>query len=130
MKEESEKYFTSYKEYAENNQSIYRHMNLAAYYSYLGETDKAIEHLELFSEEDNYFYWILVFPDIDPMIDNIRGLPEYKRIMKKIDKKFWDLVWIAQNAITEPSKPPSGVGGIGSAQNVNMYLGTKKLTNK
>jgi TolB-like protein/class 3 adenylate cyclase/Tfp pilus assembly protein PilF len=90
LKEESEKYFSKYKEYAENDQSIYRHMNLARYYSYLGETDKAIEHLQLFSEEENYFYWILVFPDIDPLMDNIRDLPEFKKLMKKIDNKFWD----------------------------------------
>jgi TolB-like protein/class 3 adenylate cyclase/Tfp pilus assembly protein PilF len=90
LKEDSEKYFKKYKEYAENNQSVYRHMNLAMYYSYMGETDKAIEHLELFSEEDNYFYWVLVFTDIDPLADNIKDLPEYKKIMKKIDNKFWD----------------------------------------
>jgi TolB-like protein/class 3 adenylate cyclase/Tfp pilus assembly protein PilF len=90
LKEESERYFTKYKEYAENNQSIYRHMNLATYYSYKEETEKAIEHLELFSEEDNYFYWVLVFTDIDPLMDNIKDLPEYKKIMKKIDDKFWD----------------------------------------
>lgn len=90
FKEESERYFTKYKVFAENDQSIYRHMNLANYYSYIGETDKAIEHLELFSEEDNYYYWILVFTDIDPLVDNIKDLPEFKKIMKKIDEKFWD----------------------------------------
>jgi TolB-like protein/class 3 adenylate cyclase/Tfp pilus assembly protein PilF len=90
LKEESEKYFSKYKEYAENNQSIYRNWDLAKYYSYMGETDKAIEHLKLFSEEDNYFYWVLVFTDIDPLADNIKDLPEFKKIMKKIDKKFWD----------------------------------------
>ena len=90
FKEEAERYFTKYKVFAENDQSIYRHMNLANYYSYIGETDKAIEHLKLFSEEDNYFYWVLIFTDIDPVVDNIKDLPEFKKTMKKIDKKFWD----------------------------------------
>ncbi len=90
LKEESDRYFTKYRDYAENNQSIYRNMNLATYYSYKGQTDKAIEHLDQFSKEDNYFYWVLVFTDIDPLMDNIKDLPEFKKIMKKIDKKFWD----------------------------------------
>ncbi len=90
LKEESEKYFTKYREYSESNQSIYRDMNLAMYYSYMGERDKAIEHLKVFSEKDNYFYWVLIFTEIDPLIDNIKDLPEFKKIMKKIDNKFWD----------------------------------------
>jgi len=90
LEEESEKYFNKYKVYAENNQSIYKHINLAMYYSYLGDTDKAIEHLALFSEEEHYFYWTLIFTDIDPLVDNIKDRSEFKEIMKKIDDKFWD----------------------------------------
>jgi len=90
LKEESVKYFKKYQEYAENNQSVYRHMNLVRYYSYMGETDKAIEHLELFSKEEHYFYWIVILTDIDPLVDNIKELPEFKRIRKEIDDKFWD----------------------------------------
>jgi len=88
LKEESEKYFIKYKEYVDNDQSVYRHMNLAMYYSYKGDTNKAIEHLELFSEEENYFYWTLIFTDIDPLVDNIKDRPEFKKLMKKIDAKF------------------------------------------
>jgi len=87
--EESEKLFQSYKEYAENNQSIYKHLSLAMYYSYKGETKDALEHLELFSHEDNYFYWIILFLEIDPLVDNIKDLPEFKKIVKDIKSKFW-----------------------------------------
>ena len=89
LTEESEKYFKEYKDYAENDQSIYKHLSLAAYYSYRDETEKAIEHLGLFSEEDNYFYWITIFIPIEPMFDNIKDLPEFKEIMNDIDTKFW-----------------------------------------
>ena len=72
-----------FKEYADNDQSIYKHLSLAAYYSYRNETEKAIEHLGLFSEEDNYFYWITIFIPIEPMFDNIKDLPEFKAIMNE-----------------------------------------------
>jgi tetratricopeptide (TPR) repeat protein len=90
LKDESEKYFAKYKDYTDNDQSIYKHINLAMYYSYHGEIDKALEHLELFSQEEHYFYWAVVLMEVDPLSDNIKDLPRYKKIKKKIDDKFWD----------------------------------------
>ena len=87
---ESEKYFKDFKEYAENDKSIYKHLSLAVYYSYKGDTEKAIEHLKLFSQEDNYFYWIIIFLKIDPLIHNIKDLPEFKKIINDIETKFWN----------------------------------------
>lgn len=88
-KEESEKLFQSYKEYADNDQSIYKHLSLAMYYSYMGKTKEALEHLKIFSQEDNYFYWIILFLEIDPMVDNIKDLPEFKKIVNDLESKFW-----------------------------------------
>ena len=87
---ESEKYFDDYLEYAENDQSVYKHLSLAVYYSYQGEQEKAIEHLELFSQQTNYFYWIILFLEIDPLIDKIKDLPEFHRIFDVIELKFWN----------------------------------------
>ncbi len=87
---ESEELFKEYKEYADKDKSIYKHLSLAMYYSFKNDTSKAIEHLKLFSEQENYFYWIIVFLEIDPLIDNIRYHPEFEKIMKDIDSKFWD----------------------------------------
>jgi tetratricopeptide (TPR) repeat protein len=90
LEEESKKYFAKFKNHADNDQSIYKHVNLAMYYSYHGEIDKALEYLELFSEEEHYFYWVVILTDVDPLVDNIKDLPRYKKIKKKIDDKFWD----------------------------------------
>ena len=90
LKEKSEKYFSDYKLYADSDNSIYKHLSLAVYYSYMDDKNKAIEHLKLFSQEDNYFYWIPVFLKIDPLIDNIKDLPELKKILNDIDTKFWN----------------------------------------
>ena len=88
--EESEEYFQEYLEYAENDQTVYKHLSLAAYYSYMGDTAKAIEHMDQFSEQEKYPYWyILFFRMNDPLFDNVDDLPEFKKIHRKIEVKFW-----------------------------------------
>ena len=90
MAEESERYFQDYLEYAENDQSIYKDLSLAAYYSYTGETDSAIEHMELFSEQENYPYWYILFLEMDdPLFDHVKDNPEFQKILREIELKFW-----------------------------------------
>ena len=86
----SEEYFNDYLEFAENNKSIYKHLSLAMYYSYMGDTKKSIEQMKLFSQQNNYEYWIIIFLKIDPLIDNIKDLPEFKKILNDIEIKFWN----------------------------------------
>ena len=90
MAKESEKYFAEYFDYATMDKSIYKNLSIAVYYSQKGDAKKAIKHLELFSMEDNYQYWILLFLKIDPLVDNIKDLPEFKKILDKIETKFWE----------------------------------------
>jgi len=88
LTDESKEKFRDYKEYADNDQSIYKHLSLSVYYSYQGDTKKAIEHLKLFSQQNNYHYWIILFLEIDPLVDNIKDLPEFKKILDDIKTKF------------------------------------------
>ncbi len=90
LAEESEKYLLNFKEYAENDKSIYKDLSLAAYYSYKGDTEKAIERMKLFSQQDNYHYWIILFLEIDPLMDNIKDLPEFKKLFNDLEIKFWN----------------------------------------
>ena len=87
---ESENYFSDYLEYAENDKSIYKHLSLAVYYSYKGDTEKAIEHMGLFSQQENYPYLYILFSEIDPLFDNVKDLPEFKKILSDIENKFWN----------------------------------------
>ncbi len=89
MKTESNALFNAYLEYAENDRSIYKDLSLAVYYSYNGDTQKALEHLKLFSQQDNYHYWTTIFLEMDPLVDNIKELPEFQQLMDDIEKKFW-----------------------------------------
>lgn len=87
--EKSAGFLRSYKNFADNDKSVYRHINLAVYYSYLGDAKQAVEHLKLFSEEDNYAYWVLLY-DFDTALDPIKGRPEFQKVMRDIETKFWD----------------------------------------
>jgi TolB-like protein/AraC-like DNA-binding protein/Tfp pilus assembly protein PilF len=87
--EKAAKLAEGYKTYAENDKSIYKHMNLALCYAYAGRDREAIEELKLFSKEDNYQFWIL-FYDVDPMIDRLKKNPAFKSVMRDVEAKFWE----------------------------------------
>jgi len=86
--EKSKQLIKEYKDFADNDQTIYKNLYLTAYYSYSGDAKKAIDHLKLFSKEDNFVYWILLW-DMSSEKDPISSLPEFKKIMKDIEAKFW-----------------------------------------
>ena len=60
------------------------------YYSYKGDTDKAIDELKLFSQQTNYTYWVILFLKIDPLVDNISNLSEFKKVFNDLEIKFWN----------------------------------------
>lgn len=89
-KEKAEEYLKQFKQFAESEESsIYKQVMLGLYYSNIGDTKKAIEALTLFSKEQDYQYWVLLM-EHDPLVDPIKHLPEFKRVMETIKKKFWD----------------------------------------
>jgi len=89
LKSEAEGYLIKYFEYANEDRSLYKHLSLAMYYAHIDDTKQALEQLELFSEEDNYHYWTILLLEIDPLIDNLKDIPEFKQLMQKIKTKFW-----------------------------------------
>jgi TolB-like protein/AraC-like DNA-binding protein/Tfp pilus assembly protein PilF len=89
LEAESEEYFKKFKDYAENDKSLYKHLNLALYYSYKGDTLRAIDQMKLFSQEKSYHYWTIIFLRQDPLMDNIKDLPEFRKIYQEIENKFW-----------------------------------------
>jgi len=87
--EEANGYYDRYYEYVENDTSVYKELSYSAYYAAKGNVDKAIDHFKAFSEEDNYQYWFVLFLEGDPIMRQMASHPEYKKILKKIDDKFW-----------------------------------------
>jgi TolB-like protein/AraC-like DNA-binding protein len=89
-KEKAEELAKSFKDYADNDHSIYKPLSLGVYYCYRGDYKKSLEYLNLFLKEENYQYWIVLFIDKDPILDPLKDNAEYKRIIAAIKKKFAD----------------------------------------
>ncbi|MBS1491663.1 MAG: helix-turn-helix domain-containing protein [Bacteroidetes bacterium] len=86
---ESLTYVEKFKKYAEKDKSIYRNLSLMMYYTWKADNEKALLHLKLFSKEDNIQYWVLLLPE-DCVVENIKNLPMFKKIMTEINEHFWD----------------------------------------
>lgn len=89
FKDQSAEFIESFKDFADNDKTIYKHIHLAGYYSWKGDVQKVIEHMKLFSEEDNYQYWVLLW-EMDPMFDRVKADPLFKQSMKDIETRFWN----------------------------------------
>jgi len=87
---ESEIYLKEYLEFAENDQGIYRGLSLAAYYSNMGDSEKALEYMGQFSQQEKYPYWYILFMGLDdPLFESVNDLPEFQNILREIELKFW-----------------------------------------
>ena len=64
-------------------------MSLAMKYINEGKNDQAIEQLKVFATQDNYQYWILVYMEIDPLLNPLKNHPEFDETMQKIKDRFW-----------------------------------------
>ncbi len=87
---EAERYMQRFRTYAAADQSVYRPLNRAVIAAYDGDTREAIEQLKYFSGKDGYHYWILLFLEKDPLMDEIKKFPAFRRTMRTIERKFWD----------------------------------------
>lgn len=88
--EEAERHFNLFKNFAENDLSIYKNLNLSMYYSYTGDTENAIEYFRLFSKERNFHYWTIIFLSLDPLMDNMKDHPEFSSLQSDLEINFWD----------------------------------------
>ena len=89
QKEKGEDYVRRFKDYADHNQTMYKDLHLAMYYSYKGEAEKAMELFKRFTkEQDNFLYWLLLIPT-DPIADNLKKHAKFDATMKEIERKYW-----------------------------------------
>jgi len=90
FQEEADRLMASYTEYCEKDESIYQPASMAVKYAYEGKTNEAIEQLEAFAAKNHFQYWIVLFMGLDPNLENLEGHPQYQKVMKKIEARFWD----------------------------------------
>lgn len=89
LEDQSKQYFEAYKAYGEQDNSLYQNLSLGIYYANNGEPKKAIEYFWQFTKEHKYHYWTILFLPIDPLVDEVKNLPDFKDILKELEKQFW-----------------------------------------
>ncbi|WP_439483418.1 helix-turn-helix domain-containing protein [Cyclobacterium plantarum] len=82
-------FFDSYAQYCERDQSIYKSASMAVLYAREGKIKQAIEQLRIFSTQEDYQYWILLFFEKDPLIAPLKEHPEFETLMQRIKDRFW-----------------------------------------
>jgi hypothetical protein len=82
--------FEAYESYCEKDQSIYKSASMAVKYAREKKYDLAIEQLKVFAEQDHYQYWILLFLELDPIMEPMKSHPEYDQVIQRIKDRFWD----------------------------------------
>jgi len=88
--DKAEEYARLFKEYADQNRTMYKDILLSSYHYYQGENSKAMELFKRFAnEQDNFVYWILLMPS-DPVVpDSFKKHPEFDAAYKQIERKYW-----------------------------------------
>ncbi|WP_167619281.1 helix-turn-helix domain-containing protein [Maribellus sediminis] len=87
-KEEAEKFLEAFKNYTDNDDSIYKNLNLCMYYAATGDPKKAYSYLELFSHEEQFYYWTIPFIQLDPALDDVRKERGYRRTFSRLETNF------------------------------------------
>ncbi|MEL7424218.1 MAG: helix-turn-helix domain-containing protein [Bacteroidota bacterium] len=88
-KEAAQPFLDRFKQFAESNTSIYHDLLWASYYSVIGDTEKGIAHLEEFSKQSGYQYWLIKMMKDDPLLKPLAADPAFKTIVKRLQEKFW-----------------------------------------
>lgn len=88
--DEAEKHLAIFKDFVDNDKSLYRDLMLSSYYAYIGDVDQGIEYLKKFSAQRDYFYWLVMMLEDDPQMSLLSEHPEFKPTIDKINAQFWD----------------------------------------
>lgn len=88
-KEMGDQFAASFLAFAETDDTIYANLNMAAYHATVGNIDEGIEYLRAFTEEKDYMYWLVLFMDEDPILQELSAHPDFESIAKQISENFW-----------------------------------------
>jgi tetratricopeptide (TPR) repeat protein len=88
LRNEEKQLLEEYYAYTQIDNSIYRPLLEGSYYAYIGDTTKALDYFDNFSDKENYHYWVLLLAG-EPHLENIRHNPRFKSILNKMEDDFW-----------------------------------------
>ncbi|PIB35967.1 hypothetical protein BFP72_11455 [Reichenbachiella sp. 5M10] len=99
--EEGERYVEVFREYAEQDHSMYQPLSMTAYHAYRGDTAQALEYFREFAEQDDFQYWILLFLKSDPVMESLFENPEFVQVYEQMNEGFWRHHEVLRNTLVE-----------------------------
>jgi hypothetical protein len=78
-KKEADEFLKKFKGYMDKDETIYKNLQLGMYNAHRGDTKRSLEHLKLFSKEDNFVYWALLLRE-DPIVENMKDNPDFTKV--------------------------------------------------
>jgi TolB-like protein/AraC-like DNA-binding protein len=81
-------YIDEYKRYVDQDQTIYKNLNLALYEAHLGKKREALNLITQWADEHEYFISLLLLFPSDPLADSLKGEPAFAAAMKKMETNF------------------------------------------
>lgn len=81
--------YGTYREFMEQDESVYTDLIKSAHYAAHGNVDKGMEHLKAFTKQRAYIYWVILFMPEDPIMNQLAEHPDYEETMRAITENFW-----------------------------------------
>ncbi|MEN8117892.1 MAG: helix-turn-helix domain-containing protein [Bacteroidota bacterium] len=85
--DKAEEHINKYYEFAQTLVIKRKSYRLLGYYSFKGDTAKAIEQMNIISQYSYLYYHICLFEDA-PLYDNVRNLPEFQKMVQELKTNF------------------------------------------
>ncbi|SNS84981.1 TolB amino-terminal domain-containing protein [Ekhidna lutea] len=88
--DEAERFLNAYKAYIDSDNSIYKDLSTSAYYAYEGDINEGIKYFKAFTKQTDYFYWLILFLEIDPILLEMSQHDDFQPTVQKIKDNFWE----------------------------------------
>ena len=88
MNEEIKYCFESIRLNRFNVTTKYVYYDIAAVYAFKGESEKALENLQIFNQRSRMPLWVVTLINNDPLFNNIRNEPEFQQIVRDVENKY------------------------------------------
>jgi len=86
--EKAQMQIENYRDRAESSGTLRnKSYRLTGYYSFIGDTAKALEHLKIMSQYNQQYFKIRLLRDA-PLYDNIRELPDFQELITKMQTRW------------------------------------------
>ncbi len=86
--DEAKVFMDNYENFVKDDPSIYRPLNRCMLFAAQGQNKEALLELNLFSEQTNFNYWVLLFTPLDPIMENLKKTKEFNSSFKKLERNF------------------------------------------